>query len=433
MNPLLALLLGLAAGGGERARPAAPAGGDESFHGETPMAEQQSALDRLGLPRDALAAPAGIDPAVWAITIVPGNEPTAERVALGRKLYFDRRLSKDGTVACATCHDVQRGFTDQRPVSEGIGGQLGRRNAPTTLNAALFEPQFWDGRARNVEHQATMPILNEIEMGEQSEAEVVARLSAIPEYRQAFVSAYGHELQYQDVGNAIGAFERTLIFLDSRFDRWQRGDAGALSAEEQQGFELYEGKARCVACHPLSTANPLGMDFDFHNIGVSARDQDFEGLALRALAALEQDASEEALDQLALGTDLSQLGRFIVTRSYADIGSFKTSQVRNVGITAPYMHDGTLQTLWDVMDHYNRGGEDNPFLDGGIEALALTEQEIDQVVAFLFALTDERFAAENRAAFEAQRARSRKERPFRDEERAMRRVLAFEGRVLGKG
>jgi cytochrome c peroxidase len=412
---------------------AASAQGDPnaSHHGEAPVAEQQAALDRLGLAAEAVTPPRGVDPRVWTDSIVAGQEPTAERVALGRKLYFDPRLSQDGTVSCATCHDVTRGFTDNRPVSEGIGGQLGRRNSPTTLNAALLTEQFWDGRATSVEHQAGMPILNSIEMGEQTEDEVVARIRAVPEYRAAFQAAYGRLPRYADIGNAIGAFERTLIFLDAPFDRFLAGDAGALSAAERRGLVLFEGKARCSGCHPLNLSSPLGTDNSYHNIGVAARNKDFEGLAAQALLILREDDSEKKLDELALGTDLSELGRFMITRDYADIGAFKTEQLRNVGITAPYMHDGSLQTLWDVMDHYNKGGEDNLFLDGGIEALALTDAEIDDVVAFMFALTDVRLSDANRAALEKQRAQAAKSRPIKDDALAQRTVLGFERKVLG--
>jgi len=420
----LAALTALAGFGAAQSDPAA------SFHGAASMRDQLAALDRLGLPADGLAAPAGVDPAVWAAATVPGEEPTAARVALGRKLYFDTVLSKDGTVACATCHDVTRGFTDRRPVAEGIGGKLGRRNAPTTLNAALFGEQFWDGRATTVEHQAGMPILNPIEMGEQTEAEVVARVVAAPGYAELFEQAFGRGPTYPDIGAALGAFERTLIFLDAPFDRAMTGK-GTLSDAERRGLVLFEGKARCAGCHPLNPASPLGTDNAYHNIGVSARTQDFESLAGQALSALRKDASEKALDELALATDLSELGRFMVTRNRADIGAFKTEQLRNVGVTAPYMHDGSLQTLWDVMDHYNKGGEDNPFLDGGIEALGLTDAEVDDVVAFLFTLTDVRFADGNQKALEEQRAHAAKNRPFKDDDLALRRVVGFERRVLG--
>ena len=402
-----------------------------SFHGAASMDAQLEALAALGLAAEGVTAPAGVDPLIWTASIVPGQEPTAERVALGRELYFDTRLSVDGTVACATCHDVTRGFTDQRPVSEGIDGQLGRRNSPTTMNAALLVEQFWDGRATTVEHQAGMPIVNPIEMGTQTERDVVARIAAVPAYARAFRAAYGRPLNYEDLRGAIGAFERTLVFLDSPFDHFRAGDESALGEQEKLGLELFEGKARCTSCHPINRSNPLGSDHKFHNIGVAARVENFEALAARALERLAEDDSEQALDELALNTDMSELGRFMVTRNYADVGAFKTQQIRNVGITAPYMHDGSMTTLWDVMDHYNKGGEDNPYLDGGIEALALSEDEIDAVVAFLFALTDVRFADQNRAALEEQRAHAAKHRPFRDTALAQRDVLGFERRVLG--
>ena len=246
----------------------------------------------------------------------------------------------------------------------------------------------------------------------------------MPEYQKAFQTAYGREMNYEDLGRAIGAFERTLVFLDSPFQRFLNGDAAALSAAAQAGWELFNGKARCAACHPMNPSNPLGSDNRFHNIGVSARHQDFEGLARQALRAMQADSSEQKLDELAVGTDLSELGRFMVTRNRTDIGSFRTPQITNIGITSPYMHDGSLATLWDVMDHYNKGGEANLYLDGGIEPLALTEEEIDQLVAFLFALTDVRFAEENQRQFERQQAAAQKQRPVRDKALAEPRSAA---------
>jgi cytochrome c peroxidase len=404
----------------------------QALHGAASMATQLAVLDTLGLPADGLRAPPGVDPELWRLRLPPGLEPTAERVDLGRRLYFDPRLSQSGSVACATCHDVTRGFTDQRLVSEGIAGKLGRRNAPTTLNAALLEEQFWDGRAATVESQALLPITNPIEMGSQEESEVVDRLAALPEYRDGFREAYGRELRFEDIGHALGAFERTLIFLDAPFDRFLAGDQEALSAAARRGFELFAGQARCASCHPLSELAPLGADNRYHNIGVSARSRDFEALARQALAQLARDDSDEALDRLALTTDLSHLGRFMVTRNEADIGAFRTPQLRNVGLTGPYLHDGSAITLWDVLDHYNKGGEDNPYLDGGIEALALSEAQLDDLVEFLFSLTDVRLAEQNQRALATQRERSRAVRPLRDDELAQRRVLGFERRVLAE-
>jgi len=400
-------------------------------HGATPMQVQQQRLDQL--VTRLTTPPSGIDPTAWTTIYIPaGNELTAERIALGRKLYFDTRLSKDGTLACATCHDVSRGFTDHRSVSEGIGDHLGKRSAPTTMNAAMLQTQFWDGRAASLEDQAKLPILNPIEMGHPDAASAVAAVNTDPAYQGLFQKAYGRAPNYDDLGRAIASFERTLIFLNAPFDRFAGGDDKALSPGAQRGLALFNGKARCVSCHMINSSNPLGTDNLFHNIGVSARKQNFEALAGQALGVLKEGSSTEALDKLAIETDMSELGRFLVTKKREDIGAFKTEQLRNVGLTAPYMHDGSLKTMWDVMDHYNKGGETNAYLDGGIEPLNLSESEINDVVAFLFALTDRRFAAQNEAAFREQQALAAKNRPFRDNALAHREVLPFEQRVMGQ-
>jgi cytochrome c peroxidase len=170
----------------------------------------------------------------------------------------------------------------------------------------------------------------------------------------------------------------------------------------------------------------LGTDNRFHNVGVSARHQDFDSLAKQALKALEEDPSEQKLEELALATDMSELGRFLVTKNRSDIGAFRTPLILNVGITPPYMHDGTVETLWDVMDHYNKGGEPNLFLDGGMEPLALTEEEIDDIVALLFALTDVRFTQENERQMKLQKEQAQKERPLKDDDLAFRRKITFQ-------
>lgn len=405
---------------------------DNALHGALPMEQQLARLDRLLPPRNVTQPPPNFDAVIWQALLPKDNAMTGERVVLGRKLYFDARLSRDGTVACATCHDVSRGFTDQRPVSEGIGDKLGQRNAPTTLNAVFFETLFLDGRAPSLEEQAKLPILNPIEMGHPSPEAAVKAIADDPAYQQLFHKAYGRAPNYDDLARAIAAFERTLVFLDAPFDRFVAGDDNAISAEAQKGWVLFNGKGRCMTCHMLNPSNPLGTDNRFHNVGVSARKQNFADLTRRALQALEQEDSTAVIDRMALETEFSELGRFLVTKDQADIGAFKTLQLRNVGITPPYMHDGSMQTLWDVMDHYNRGGEANPFLDGGIEPLALTEEEINQVVAFMFTLTDVRFADQNHRELERQRQIAQERRPFRDDALAFRRVLPFEQRVTGQ-
>jgi cytochrome c peroxidase len=411
-----------------------PSHADEgkALHGAMPMDEQRSRLEQLQGQVDVTRPPAGMDNVIFALFIPQDNEMTPERVALGKQLYFDTRLSADNTVACATCHDVSRGFTDQRPVSEGIRDQLGRRNAPTTPNTFVLQSLFLDGRAPSLEEQAKLPPINPIEMGQPDGAAVVKAIADDPDYQQRFQQAYGRAPNYDDIGRAIANFERTLVFMRSPFDQFLAGRQDAISEQAQQGWVLFNGKARCMSCHQLNQSNPIGSDDRFHNIGVAARHQDFESLAGKALATLQKDDGLKAIDELALSTDMSELGRFMVTKNRSDIGGFRTSQLRNIGLTGPYMHDGSLVTLWDVMDHYNKGGEANPFLDGGIEPLALTEEEIDAVVALLFTMTDERFADQNRALFEEQRTRAATQRPIRDNALAMRQVLPFEQRATGK-
>jgi cytochrome c peroxidase len=400
-----------------------------STHGALAMEQQLAALEPWLARSLTVQVPRGVSPQYFAVLVPSDNAGTAAQVELGRKLYFDPRLSRDGTVACATCHDVSRGFADRRNTSEGIGDKVGRRNAPTTLNAFFFETQFWDGRAQTLEDQAKLPITNPIEMGQPDGEAAVAAIAGDASYQQAFQAAYGRPPNFDDLARAIASFERTLVFLDAPFDRFLGGDANAISADAKAGWALFLGKARCTGCHQISSASPIGTDNRFHNIGVSARHQDFEALATKAYAALSQDASQEKVDELALQTDLSELGRFVVTRNRSDIGAFKTSQLRNVGVTAPYMHDGSLATLWDVMDHYNKGGEANPYLDGGMEPLALSEREIDQLVAFLFTLTDDRLKAPNDSELARQKHLAGGKRAFRDEAVANRKVLLFEKRA----
>lgn len=395
-----------------------------ALHGAAPMDEQQGALDRLRLGQPG--PPAWVDRHVWQALIPEDNQPGVERIALGRALYFDRRLSADGTVACATCHDVTRGSTDRRPLAEGIGGKVGRRNAPTTMNAAMLGSHFWDGRAASLEEQALLPIVNPIEMGQPSGEAAVRAIAGDARYQVLFRVAYGRPPNHADIGRAIASFERTLIFLDAPFDRFLRGEDGALSPSARRGWSLFNGRARCVTCHPMNPSSPLGSDDRFHNVGVSARHQSFDSLADRALGILAADRSPSSVDAIALQTDASELGRFLVTRNRADIGRFRTQQIRNVGITAPYMHDGSLSTLWDVVDHFNKGGEASRFLDGGMQPLGLDEQEIADLVELMFAMTDYRFARENLAEKARQKQVAGVRRPFRDDDRAFRRILVFE-------
>jgi cytochrome c peroxidase len=346
--------------------------------------------------RPAVSLPPGVSSVLYAM-MVPSRAATPEQIALGEKLFLDKRVSVDNTVACDTCHDPQKGFTDHRAddaTSAGVGGKHGTRNAPTILNAMFQATLFWDGRAATLEDQAKLPILNPVEMGQKTPADVVAKLRGIPEYADAFRRLYGRELNYDDLASAIAAFERTQFSGNSPFDRYLAGDANAISDSAKRGWALFNGKGRCSDCHEFNAVNPLFSDQKFHNIGIAAHKQDFAQLARKAVSLVEH-ASTKEIDELALQTGYSELGRFLVTKNEADIGAFKTETLRNIGITAPYMHDGSLTTLWDVIDHYNKGGVPNPYLDGGMQRLGLSESEIDDLVAFLFTLTDDRFAKFN--------------------------------------
>ncbi len=361
----------------------------------------------------------GFPAALYSWVIPADNPQTPEKIALGKELFFDDRLSADNKVSCDQCHLPAKGFTDQLPTSMGIHNQFGQRNAPTILNALFNTTQFWDGRAATLEDQARQPILNPIEIGMKSPDEVVAKIRAIPEYSEKFRKVFGRDVTYDDLARAIAAYERTQIAFDTPFDRYMAGDSRAISDAAKRGWSIFNGKGRCMSCHGWNPTQPLFSDFKFHNIGVSAHKSDFVPLARKALAIIEKGASAEQIDQLAIQTDMSGLGRFLVTKQPHDIGAFRTMGLRNLLVTQPYFHDGSQQTLWDTLDHYNKGGVQNPYLDGGIVPLGLSEAEEDDLVAFLATLTSPEYEKEAKQEYDLQFKRSRTDRPQRDTAAAM--------------
>jgi cytochrome c peroxidase len=320
---------------------------------------------RLALLAMAIATAAGAQDVQLPVPegvlppMVPADNPvTAPKVALGEKLYFDPRLSKDDTVSCATCHDPLHAFAEPRPVSLGVGGAKGTRNAPTVLNAAFLQEQFWDGRAATLEEQAKGPLVNPVEMAMPDLPAVEKKIQAIAEYPPLFRAAFGDERVTIDrVAQAIASFERTLISVEAPIDRYIAGEETAISAAAQRGWELFNGKARCNTCHGHVGAFPLFTDEQYHNLGVG-----------------------------------SDPGRFAITKEPKDTGAFKTPHLRNVAKTAPYMHDGSEATLAKVMEFYNRGGNPNPNLDGGMRPLGLTPAEEADLVALLEAFTSDDLA-----------------------------------------
>ena len=330
-------------------------------------------------------------------SFTPSDNPIPDAKAkLGDMIFDEKRLSADNSVACNTCHSPRNGFTTHTETSRGVGDQLGKRNAPSILNAMFYKSMFWDGRAATLEEQAMLPILNPVEMGQKDPKDVVAKLAAIPEFVQAFQQVFGHPVNWEDLGKAVASFERTRLSTEAPFDRFLRGDEKAFNASQRRGWALFTGKARCGSCHTYDPAFPLFGDNRFHNTGVTARKQDFNQLATRAAKSAAAGNKAE-IDKLALETDYSELGRFLVTQKREDIGAFKTPFLRDVLLTGPYMHDGSLETLWDVIEFFNRGGERNPFLDAEMKPLGLTASEVDDLANFLSALTSDRFA-ELRAA-----------------------------------
>ena len=296
------------------------------------------------------------------------NPPTPERVRLGRWLFYDTRLSADRTVSCATCHRPEHAFSEPTPVSTGVRGQKGTRKAPPIINqaAVLYPRFFWDGRAASLEEQALGPIANSLEMGNSHET-MVTTLANVKGYAPYFMEAFGTpDITKERVAQAIAAYERTRMSGNSPWDRWRdTGDPSLVSDAVKQGHDLFFGKAECNQCHLSDSFT----DSQFHNIGVG------------------WDPKTKTF---------KDWGRWEVTRgkvdqqfAEADRGAFKTPTLREVTKRAPYMHDGSMATLRDVVEFYNRGGEKNPWLDPKMKPLKLTEPEIDALVEFLKALEGE--------------------------------------------
>jgi cytochrome c peroxidase len=374
-----------------------------------PLAAPKS-LKQIGVPVEATRAAAPAD-----------NPQTPEKIALGEKLFFDGRLSADGTVACSTCHNPARAFTDGRPVSIGIKGRAGQRNAPTILNALYNKAQFWDGRAKTLEEQAALPIINPSEMGQPSMDATVAQISAVPEYARAFRRVFGRSINGIDLVRAMASYERTQFSFDSPFDRFVAGNKNAISDSAKRGWELFNTKARCNKCHALTEKKrdpTYFMDKDFHNIGIGILRHNVAAEACEAEREINSGNTID-VDHIAIQSDMSVLGRFLVTNKDADIASFKTPSLRNVLITAPYFHDGSMATLWDVLDHYNKGdGIKDPWLDKDMQPLALSESELDDVAEFLATLTSAPYREQGAKELARQRAISRTDRPQRDTVRA---------------
>ncbi len=369
----------------------------------------------IGLSVGLYAAPLGLP----EVPVPADNPQTEAKIKLGDMLYHDPRFSRDGKVSCATCHAREKAFTDHLPVSKGFtdekGTRVGTRNAPTVINAAYYTSQFWDGRVPSLEEQAKFPPINPVEGGLHSWDELVGMLKKDDFYKKEFEKVFGiksSEITIDHFIKAIASFERTLISGNSKFDRFMYGgDKNALNEQEKRGLEVFLGQGRCVSCHTISQTHAIFTDNQFHNLGVGfkalqGKSEKVASEYLHKLAMhkkkLKKSAGKEianhAADDLVLADKkFSELGRLAITHEVDDMGAFKTPTLRNIAKTAPYMHDGSLKTLIEVVEWYNFGGKlnpddpDTPFLDGGIRPLNLSGQQVLDLVAFMKALTSPEF------------------------------------------
>ena len=386
----------------------------------SPKGPQNPEADPLAQPKSLqqVGAPAELT----REAIPPDNPQSSEKISLGQKLFFERRLSVDGTVSCSTCHDPQLAFTDRKPLSVGVKGRLGQRNAPTILNALYNKTQFWDGRVNTLEEQAANPIVNAFEMGHPTLDTAVAQIASVEEYQQAFQRVFDAARPmvptFCEPSLPTSAHNYLLILrlIDS-----SPATTTLLTLPPSVARELFNTQARCNKCHALTDTQrdvTVFTDNDFHNIGIGIIRHNVVALARQA-EQLIKSGDTAAIDRAAIQTDMSALGRFLITKKDKDIASFKTPDIRNVLVTGPYFHDGSQETLWDVIDHYNKGdGLQNPYLDEDIQPLALTETDIDDLVAFMASLTSANYKEQGAAELSRQRALSRTTRPQRDTARA---------------
>jgi len=314
----------------------------------------------IGTPVE-IKPPLGLPP----VPIPPDNPATAETIALGRRLFYDPRLSADNTVSCASCHQPALAFSDGKQLSEGVRRQRGRRNAPTLLNAAYREAFFWDGRSPSLEAQAKEPVQNPLEMAH-TLRDAVERLMTDSSYRAAFEKAFGSgPVTYEEVGKALASFERTLLCGNSPFDRYFYGhDPAALGESAKRGLEVFLNPAEgnCATCHSIGDKYALFTDNKFHNDSVGPTSD-----------------NDDPID----------LGHYLITRMEADKGAFRTPSLRNVALTGPYFHDGSRATLQDVIGFYIRGGNPVRYRDKEIQSIWLSGQDRADLQAFLESLTGE--------------------------------------------
>lgn len=363
-----------------------------------PAAELRSNRAREGRDLRALARierpPLGLP----AVPIDPDDPPTAAKIALGRKLFSDRRLSVNGTLSCAMCHVPEQGFAlNESRTAVGFEGRTLRRNSPTLLNVAFAGPFFHDGREPDLALQPIDVLTNPEEMAMPSLGAVAARVRTLDPYDELFELAFGGPPTVWNLGRALAAYLQTLLSGSSPFDRWHfGGDGGAMSEPAIRGFELFTGAAGCVRCHSIAEDHALFRDGAFHDTGLgrsssmarsTGREPVQVQLAPGLLVPVERSVVQSVGDPVP-----NDLGRYEVTGDPADRWRFKTPSLRNVALTAPYMHDGSISTLRQVVEFYRGGGHPHPDIDPMIRPLDLDNSQLDDLVAFLESLTGDNIA-----------------------------------------
>lgn len=348
---------------------------------------------RVGKETDLLAwaynPPLGLPP----LPVPEGNPLTRKKIELGRKLFFDRRLSLNGTQSCAMCHVPEQGFTNNElATAVGLEGQIVGRNAPTLYNVGYKTRMFHDARESTLEQQAWQPMVNPVEMANPSIGWVIAKLRELKDYDSLFEAAFGdRDVTMNSVAEALASYQRTLLVANSPFDRWHFGDEeDALDASAKRGFELFTGRASCSSCHLIGEDYALFTDDGLHNTGTGYERAMGEAPGPRRVALAPGIFAEVSAENVAVVSNLgagNDLGRYEVTGNVNDRWHYKTPTLRNVALTAPYMHDGSMLTLDDVVAFYNRGGVPNPLQDTRIRPLGLSAQDKADLLAFLESLT----------------------------------------------
>lgn len=343
----------------------------------------EHALERILVPQT------GLPPVPYP----EDNPPTVEKIELGRKLFFDRRLSINKTMSCAMCHVPEQAFVHWEILTAvGVEGRSGKRNAPTNLNVAFYETLFHDGRDPMLETQYLVPLTAHHEMANPSAGGVIALLNALPDYQEMFQAAFAAPASVDRMGMALATYQRSLTAANTPFDRWYyAGDTEAMDADAQRGFALFTGKAECASCHLIDDDHALFTDQQFHDTGHGwlqerRRQMPVERTLVQVAPGVYHPMPQTAIDAF-IRVREADLGRYEVTEDPDDRWKFRTPSLRNVAMTRPYMHDGALASLEEVVAFYNQGGAGHPEQDPRIRPLGLDAGETADLVAFLEALT----------------------------------------------